>query len=95
MFAYWNSSLETTGSERPIHIEKLQIAKRAPIGQGRYGNVYLNETDLHLEDNRWYVFQLEVTTHDTYTYLRGKVWPKGETEPGTWLLEASDHSLTL
>jgi len=35
---------------------------------------------------------LEVTTHDAYTYLKGTVWPKGETEPGTWLLEASDHS---
>ena len=92
VFAYWNSSLENYRLRTSDTHRKLQIAKRAPIGQGRYGNVYLNETNLHLDDNRWYVFQLEVTTHDTYTYLRGKVWPKGETEPGTWLLEASDHS---
>ena len=37
-------------------------------------------------------FQPVVTTHDAYIYLRGKVWPKGESEPGTWSLEASDHS---
>lgn len=92
VFAYWNSSLENYRLRTSDTHRKLQIAKRAPIGQGRYGNVYLNETHLHLEDNRWYVFQLEVTTHDAYTYLRGKVWPKGETEPGTWMLEASDHS---
>jgi LysM repeat protein len=92
VFAYWNSSLQNYRLRTSDFHKKLQIAKRMPIEQGRYGNIYLNQTSLHLEDNRWYVFQFEVTTHDAYTYLRGKVWPKGETEPGTWLLEASDHS---
>ena len=92
VFAYWNSSPENYRLRTSDSHRTLQIAKRVPIGQGRHGNIYLNEKALHLKDSRWYVFQFEVTAHDTYTYLRGKVWPKGETEPGTWLLEASDHS---
>lgn len=92
VFAYWNSTVENYRLRTSDVHRKLQIAKRVPIEQGRYGNIYLNEIDLHLEDNRWYIFQFEVTTHDAYTYLKGKVWPKGESEPGTWLLEASDHS---
>lgn len=92
VFAYWNSALENYRLRTSDFHRKLQIAKRVPIGEGKHGTIYLNEKNLHLEDSRWYVFQFEVTAHDTYTYLRGKVWPKGETEPETWLLEASDHS---
>ncbi len=92
VFAYWNSSLKNYRL-RTTHVHRrLQIAKRVPKGQERHDALSLNETSFHLEDGRWYVFKFEVTTHDTYTYLRGKVWRKGETEPGTWLLEASDHS---
>lgn len=94
VFAYWNSSLKNYRL-RTIHVHarrKLQIAKRIPKGGEKHHTIPLNETPFHLEHGRWYVFQLEVTTHDTYTYLRGKVWPKGKTELGTWLLGASDHS---
>lgn len=92
VFAYWNSSLENYRLRTTDGRRKLQIAKRVPKGQGSQHTISLNETSFHLGDGRWYVFKLEVTTHDTHTYLRGKVWPKGETEPGTWLLEASDHT---
>ena len=92
VFAYWNSSLENYRLRTTHARRKLQIVKRIPKGKETHDTISLNETSFHLEDGRWYVFQLEVTTHDTYTYLRGKVWPKGESEPGTWLLEASDHS---
>ena len=92
VFAYWNSSLENYRLRTTHARRKLQIAKRVPKGQETHRTISLNETSVHLEDGRWYVFQLEVTTHDDYIYLRGKVWPKGESEPGTWLLEASDHS---
>jgi len=92
VFAYWNTSQENYRLRTSDFLSKLQTAKLVPIGQGQHGNIYLNEKTLHLEDSRWYVFQFEVTAHDTYTYLRGKVWPMGETEPGTWVLEASDHA---
>ena len=92
VFAYWNSSLENYRLRTTHAHRRLQIAKRVPKGQERHDTLSLNETSFHLEDSRWYVFKLEVTTHDAYTYLKGKVWRKGETEPGTWLLEASDHS---
>ena len=92
VFAYWNSSLENYRLRTTHAHRRLQIAKRVPKGQERHDTLSLNETSFHLEDGRWYVFKFEVTTHDAYTYLRGKVWPKGQTEPGTWLLEASDHS---
>ena len=92
VFAYWNSSLENYRLRTTRTHRKLQIAKRIPKAEGGHGTASLNEISLHLEAGRWYVFQLEVTTHDAYTYLRGKIWKKGESEPGTWLLEASDHS---
>lgn len=92
VFAYWNSHLGNyrlrTGGTR----SSLEIAKRVPRGPKRYDTIALNRTSFRLEDSRWYIFKFEVTTHDSYTYLKGKVWRKGETEPGTWLLEASDHS---
>ena len=92
VFAYWISSLKNYRLRTTHSRRNLQIVKRVPKGQETHDTISLNETSFRLEDGRWYVFQLEVTTHDTYTYLRGKVWKKGETEPGTWLLEASDHS---
>lgn len=92
VFAHWNSSLENYRLRTTHSRRKLQIAKRVPKGQETHDTISLNATPFHLEDGRWHVFKFEVTTHDTYTYLRGKVWKKGESEPGTWLLEASDHS---
>ena len=92
VFAYWNSSLKNYRLRTTHAHRRLQIAKRVPKGKERHDALSLNETSFHLEDGRWYVFKFEVTTHDAYTYLKGKVWRKGETEPGTWLLEASDHS---
>lgn len=92
VFAYWGSSLENYRLRTTHSRRNLQIVKRVPKGGETHHTISLNESSFHLEDGRWYVFKFEVTTHDTYTYLRGKVWKKGESEPGTWLLEASDHS---
>ena len=82
VFAYWNSSLENYRLRTTHARRKLQIAKRIPRAQGGHDTVSLNETSFHLEDGRWYVFQFEVTTHDAYTYLRGKVWPEGRDRAG-------------
>jgi len=92
VFAYWNSHLENYRLRTGDRHSRLEIVKRVPTGPDRYDTIALNRIPFQLEDSRWYIFKLEVTTHDSYTYLKGKVWRKGETEPGTWLLEASDHS---
>ena len=51
-----------------------------------------NEEPLHLDNGRWWIFRLEITTYQSHVYLKGKAWKKGKPEPGSWLLEASDHS---
>ena len=70
----------------------IQVVKLVPRDRSGYETITLNEVPLLLEDRRWWIFRLEITTHLSYIYLKGKVWKKGETEPGSWLLEASDHS---
>jgi len=95
VFAYWNSHHENYRLRTSGKRTKLEIAKRVPTGPDRpdrYDTITLNRIPFSLEDRKWYVLKFEVTTHGSYTYLKGKVWRKGETEPGTWLLEASDHS---
>ena len=92
VFAYWNSHLGNYRLRTHDRHSKLMIAKRVPTGPNRYNTEILKGMPLRLEDDRWYIFKLEVTTHGSYTYLKGKLWRKGETEPGTWFLEASDHS---
>ena len=92
VFAYWNSHLENYRLRTGDRHKRLEIVKRVARGPEKYDTITLSRIPYQLEDKRWYIFKFEVTTHDSYTYLKGKVWRKGETEPGTWLLEASDHS---
>lgn len=92
IFAYWNSRFENYRLRTLDRHTKLQIVKRASKGEKEYDTITLNELHFQLEDNTWYIFKLEVHTHESYIYLQGKVWKKGELEPGTWLIEASDHS---
>jgi hypothetical protein len=40
------------------------------------------------EAGKWYTFVLEAGTSAEGAVLRGKVWPRGEPEPGTWTIEA-------
>ena len=92
VFAYWSTHHENYRLRTASRRTELEIAKRVPKGAKQYNTITLSKIPFRLEDGIWYIFKFEVTTHDSYTYLRGKVWQKGETEPGTWLLEASDHS---
>jgi hypothetical protein len=47
--------------------------------------------DYTWKPDTWYVMKLEVQALDTgKVRARGKVWPKGETEPGTWTIERID-----
>jgi len=40
------------------------------------------------EAGRWYTMKLEARTNGGSASLKGKVWPRGEPEPGTWTIEA-------
>ena len=92
VFAYWNSHTENYRLRTSNKHNRIQIVKRVPRDRSRYVTITLNEAPLTLEDRQWWIFRLEITTHHSYVYLKGKVWKKGEAEPGSWLLEASDHS---
>lgn len=40
----------------------------------------------------WYTVKLQSENKDGKAILRGKVWPRGEVEPGQWLIEAADET---
>jgi outer membrane protein assembly factor BamB len=42
------------------------------------------------EPNKWYTMKLQSENKDDRVVLRGKVWPKGESEPSEWTIEAAD-----
>ena len=42
------------------------------------------------EANKWYTMKFQSENKDDRVILRGKVWPKGETEPSDWTIEAAD-----
>jgi len=92
VFAYWNSYTENYRLRTSKRHGRIQIVKHVPRDNGTYTTVTLNEEPLHLDNGRWWIFRLEITTHQSHVYLKGKAWKKGEPEPGSWLLEASDHS---
>ena len=41
------------------------------------------------EAGRWYTMKFEARTQGKAAILRGKVWPRGEPEPGTWTIQAT------
>ncbi|MBJ45064.1 MAG: pyrrolo-quinoline quinone [Planctomycetaceae bacterium] len=44
------------------------------------------------EANRWYTMKFQASVEGDKAILRGKVWPKGSTEPTDWTLKAEDAS---
>jgi outer membrane protein assembly factor BamB len=38
----------------------------------------------------WYTMKFQASTEDGKAHLRGKVWPRGESEPQKWTIEAVD-----
>ncbi|MDP6960414.1 MAG: hypothetical protein QF595_02715 [Dehalococcoidia bacterium] len=92
VFAYWNSYTENYRLRTSNRHSRIQIVKRVAKDEGTYATVTLKEVPLYLDNGRWWIFRLEITTHQSYVYLKGKAWKKGAPEPESWLLEASDHS---
>ena len=44
------------------------------------------------EPDRWYTIKLQASIEGDRAVLRGKVWPRGETEPPKWQVTAIDES---
>lgn len=42
------------------------------------------------KSNTWYRMKLTVTVHEGRGYIRGKVWPRDQPEPGEWAIEYED-----
>jgi hypothetical protein len=51
---------------------------------------YFKLIDFAWEANKWYTIKLKASNENGKAMLRGKVWPKGEQEPSTWLIELED-----
>jgi outer membrane protein assembly factor BamB len=43
----------------------------------------------------WYTMKFQSENKEGKAILRGKVWPKGESEPGDWTIEAADETPNL
>ena len=47
------------------------------------------------EAGRWYTMKFEARSQGSTAMLRGKVWPRGESEPAAWTIEASHDNGNL
>ncbi len=74
-------ALDLKGADR-----KLQI--RSWVTQERMAN----EVNFDWQPNIWYRMKLRAEVDGDRAVLRGKIWPRGEKEPGVWTVEATDES---
>ena len=51
--------------------------------------------DFNWSADTWYTMKFQSETKDGKAILRGKVWPRGETEPKDWQIEAADATPNL
>jgi len=91
IFAYWQSNYANYRL-RVLNRRRIELVKREPTGPKRCKTISIDAVPFSLKDGVWYIFKLEITNRKSYTYLKGKLWEKGTSEPGTWMLEASDYS---
>ncbi len=43
------------------------------------------------EAGKWYTLKFQASTDGTNAVLKGKVWPRGESEPSDWTIQAVDE----
>ena len=53
------------------------------------------ETEFQPKANEWYTMKLSVVPQNDHATVRGKIWPRGEQEPGKWTLEMIDRAPNL
>lgn len=51
--------------------------------------------DFPWQADQWYTMKLQASVEDGKAVLRGKVWPRGESEPQDWTVVASDETPVL
>jgi hypothetical protein len=65
---------------------KLQIRSWTPRLELRFAKTI----DYAWQPKTWYTLKFQSENKDGQAILRGKVWPRGETEPMEWTIEAAD-----
>lgn len=58
--------------------------------EGQEGAALSTALPYKWEPDKWYHYKLSVSLSGSEAQVRGKVWPKGETEPEKWTLELTD-----
>ena len=91
VFAYWQSHEQNYRLRTLDRLSHLELATRRPAGPG-FKKLVLARISFPLKESRWYHFKLQVENLETCTYLRGKVWEKGRSEPPEWTIETADHA---
>ncbi len=66
--------------------QQLQIRSWPPQVARRFSKTI----PFHWEGDKWYTMKFSASTKDGKAMLKGKVWPRGETEPDKWTIEAID-----
>ena len=94
VIAYWQSDYVNYMLVVLNH-NRIELVKREPTGPERYNSLTLDAIPIQLRKSVWYIFKLEIMNRKSCIYLRGKIWEKGTAEPGTCMLEASDHSVEM
>ena len=67
--------------------QKLQIRSWTPQIDTRFSK----SVPFKWEPGKWYTIKFQASTDGPYAVLRGKVWPRDETEPADWTVEATDE----
>ena len=94
VFAYWQSHYANY-MLRVHNRNCIELVKMKPEGAERFSTLTLDVIPIQLKESVWYIFKLKIMNRKSFTYLMGKIWEKGTSEPGTWMLEASDHSVEM
>jgi outer membrane protein assembly factor BamB len=67
--------------------QQLQIRSWTPQIATRFSK----NVPFRWDESKWYVMKFRASNEDGKAVLRGKVWPKDETEPAEWTIEAVDE----
>ncbi|MCM2374412.1 outer membrane protein assembly factor BamB family protein [Aporhodopirellula aestuarii] len=74
-------TLDLMGESQQLQIRtwaaQLRMAKSVP---------------LEWKADQWYTLKLRASNEDGLAVLRGKVWPRSESEPADWMITATDES---
>ena len=91
IFGHWQAHERNYRLRTDRQSRRLQLVKRTPRLEGGHNTIVLAQTASSMQESKWYTFKLEVRELPTSTYLRGKIWCRGTSEPAAWTIETADH----